>query len=89
LANEHGVEAFQIGEDHKLLQRRVITDIAISVRMGVSPLFGGLAEERDVEQIGLVGINEDGLGLGDGGRNEGLFDRIRVDAVVDLGQGAL
>ena len=30
-----------------------------------------------------------GLGLGDGGRDEGVLDGIGVDAVVDLGEGAL
>jgi hypothetical protein len=67
----------------------MVADVALGLRMGVAPLLGGLAEEGDIEQIGLAGVNVIGLGLGDGGRDKGLFDGVGVDAVVDLGQGAL
>ena len=89
MADEHGVEAFQIGKDDKLFQRSVIADVSLGVRMGIAPLFRGLAEEGDVEQVGLGGIDEPGLGLRDGGRDEGFLYRIGVDAVIDLGEGAL
>ena len=89
MTDEHGIEAFQIGEDDELLERSVIADGSLGVGMGVAPLFRGLAEEGDVEQVGFVGIDERGLGLGDGGRDECFFDGIGVDAVIDLGEGAL
>ena len=89
LADEHGVEAFEVGEDDELLQRGVVADVAIGVGMGVAPLLRRLAEEGDVEQVGLAGVNEAGLSLGDGGRDERILDRVGVDAVVDLGEGAL
>ena len=57
--------------------------------MGVAPLFCGLAEEGDIEQVGFVGIDETGLCLGDRGRNERFFYGIGVDAVVDLCQRPL
>ena len=89
LADEHGVKAFKIGQDNELLQRSVVANVAFSVGMLVAPLFGGLAEEGDVEQVGFVGIDETGLGFGDRGRNERFFYGIGVDAVVDLCQRPL
>jgi hypothetical protein len=89
LANEHGVEAFEVGEDDELLEGCVVADVALGFGMGVAPLLGGLAEEGDVEQVGLAGVNEVGLGLGDSGRDKRLFDGVGVDAVVDLGQRPL
>lgn len=47
--------------------------------MGVTPLFRRLAEKCDVEQVGFVGVNETGLGLGDRRRNQRFLDRIGVD----------
>lgn len=49
LADEDGVEAFEVGEDDELLQRGVVTDIAFGGGVDVAPLLGGLAEEGDVE----------------------------------------
>jgi len=67
----------------------VISDQKRGSGIGIAPLFGGLAEEGDVEQVRLAGIDGGGLGFGDGGRDEGVLDGIGVDAVVDLGEGAL
>ena len=89
LADEHGVEAFEVGEDDELLQRGVVADVSLGTGVGIAPLFGGLAEEGDVEQIRLAGIDGSGLRLGDERRNEGILDGVGVDAVVDLGKGAL
>ena len=61
LADEDGVEAFEVGEDDELLQRGVIPDIALGGWMRIAPLFGGLAEEGDVEQIRLAGIDRASL----------------------------
>jgi hypothetical protein len=57
LADEDGVKAFEIGEDDQLLQRGVVANVSLSVRMGITPLFGGLAKEGDIEQVGLAGID--------------------------------
>ena len=89
LADEHGVEAFEIGEDDELFQCGVVADVALGFGVGVSPLLGCLPEEGDVEQICLAGIDERGLILGDGGRDKRLFDGIGMNAIVDLGEGAL
>ncbi len=89
MANKDGVEAVEVGEDDELLQRGVVAKVALGVGMGVAPLLRGLAEEGDVEQVGFAGVNEAGLGLGDGGGNERLLDGVGMDAVVDLGEGAL
>ena len=50
---------------------------------------GGLAEESDVEHVRFAGIDQRRLLFCDGGRDECLPDGIGVDAVVDLGKGAL
>ncbi len=89
MADEDGIEAFEIGEDDELLQRSVVADVALGVGMGIAPLFRGLAEEGDVEQVGFAGINQRGLGFGDGGWDECFLDRVGVDAVVDFGERAL
>jgi hypothetical protein len=47
LADEDGVEAFEVGEDDELLQRGVVAEVAFGTGMRVAPLFGGLAEEGD------------------------------------------
>jgi len=67
----------------------VVADIALGVGMGVAPLRGGLAKEGDVEQVGFAGVNGSRLRLGDGGRDEGFFDGVGVDAVIDLRESAL
>jgi len=48
LADKHGVEAFQIGEDDELLQRGVVAEVACGIGMRIAPLLRGLAEEGDV-----------------------------------------
>jgi hypothetical protein len=62
--DEHGVEAFEVGEDDELLQWGVVADVSFGRGMGIAPLFGGLAEEGYVEQVRLAGINGGGLSLG-------------------------
>ena len=89
MADEHGIEAFEVGEDDQLFQRSVIAHVARGVRMGVAPLLRGLAEKGDVEQIRLLGVNEGGLGFGDGGRDERIADGVGMDAIVDFRQSAL
>ena len=49
MADEDGVEAFEVGQDDELLQRGVVAEVALGIGMGVAPLLGGLAEEGDVE----------------------------------------
>ena len=89
LTDQDRVEAFQVGEDDELLQGGVVADVALGIGVRVSPLLGGLAEKGDVKEVGLAGINERRLGLGDAGRDERFLDGVGVDAVIDLGEGSL
>lgn len=57
LADEDRVETFEIGEDDQLLQRGVIADVSFCIGMIITPLLGRLAEEGDIQQIGLAGID--------------------------------
>lgn len=83
------IETFEIGEDDELFQRGVIADVALGIGMGIAPLLRVLAEEGDVEQVGLVRVDEGGLFLAYGDRDQRRLDGIGVDAVIDLGEGAL
>ena len=89
LADEDGIEAFQVGQYHQLLQRGVVPLVTLGVGVDILPLFGGVAKKGYVQQVGLAGVDLAGLGFGDGGRDQGVFDGIGVDAVVDFGEGAL
>ncbi len=66
LADEDGVQAFEVGEDDELFQRSVVAEVSFGGGIGIAPLFGGLAEEGDVEQVRLAGIDGGGLRLGKG-----------------------
>ena len=89
MANENGIKALEICDDDKLLKRRMVADVAFGIGMGIAPLLRGLAKEGDIEQVGFVGIDERCLGLGECRRQERFLDRVRMDAVIDLGQSAL
>ncbi len=89
LADEDGVQVFEVGEDDELFDRGAVADIALGVGVGVAPLLGGLSEQGDVEQVGLAGINGRCLSLRDGWWKEGLLDGVGVDAEIDFGEGAL
>ncbi len=67
----------------------MVAEVALGVRIGIAPLLRGLPEKGDIQEVGLIGVNEVGLGRGDGRRHQGLLDGISMDAVVDLGEGAL
>jgi len=73
-----GVHILYVREDEELFQRGV-----------VAPLAGGLAEEGDVEQIGLVCVGDGGLFGGNLDGDQVSLDSIGVDTVVDLGKGAV
>ena len=83
------VHSLGIGEDEKLLDGGVVAHVAFKAWVGVAPLLRGLAEEGDVEQVGFGGVGDGGLGGGDFGRDEVLFYRVGVDAVVELREGAV
>ncbi len=84
-----GVQAFDVGEHQQLFEGGVFAHVAFQRGVGVAPLFGGQAEEGDVEYVGLAGIGDGGLRGCDGGRYQVRFDGVGVDAVVELGQGAI
>lgn len=89
LADENGIEALEICEDDKLLKRSMVADVAFGIGMSIAPLLGGLSEQRDIKQIGFVGIDKRCLGLGECRRQECFFDGVGVDAVVNLCEGPL
>ena len=60
-----------------------------SFGIGVAPLSGGLAEKGDVEQVRFGGVSHATCSGVTIGGNEVCLDGVGVDAVVELGQGAL
>jgi len=80
LADEHGVQAFEVGEDDELFERGVVADVSLGIRVCFAPLFDGLTEKGDVEEVRLTGIDGRGLGFGDGGWDESVLDGIGVDS---------
>lgn len=54
--DELGVHGFDVGEDEQLLDSREFAHVAFELGVGVAPLFGGEAEQGDVEQVGLAGV---------------------------------
>ena len=82
--NELGVHAFDIGQHQQLLDAGVFAQVAFEFGIGVAPLSGRLAEEGDIQQIGLAGIDDGRLCRRDGGGDEAGLDGVGVDAVVEL-----
>lgn len=57
--------------------------------MGIPPLLGRHAEQRHVQDISLVGIDQGNLTGGQFRRNQIFLDGICVNTVIDLGKVAL
>ena len=87
--DELGVHILEIGEDEELLEGGVVAYVAILIRTCIAPFTGGLAEKGDIEHVGFVGVGDGGLFRGDLVRDETEPNSIGVDAVVDLGEGAV
>lgn len=87
--NEFGVHALDIGQHQQLFDGGVFAHVAFKGGVGVAPLFGCLAEEGDIEQVRLGGIGDGGLGGRNRSRNQVRSDGVGVDAVVELGKGAV
>jgi hypothetical protein len=87
--DELGVHVLEVGEDEQLFQCGVVTHVAVFFRVGIAPFPGGLAEEGDVEKVGLVSVGESGLLCRDLCRDEVGLDGVGVEPIVDLGQGAV
>lgn len=89
LAQENGVEAFQIAEDHQLLQRGSVPDVSFGLGIFRAPFFCCFSEKGDIEEVRLAGINDCGLRRRDLHGEQGFLDGVGVNAIVDLGQCAL
>ena len=88
LMNEMGIQGFQVGQADQLRNIGFIADIALATGVFIPPLLGGFTEQRHVQQVGFAGVNLTDLLRCQRGRNQFGFDRIGVNAVVDLGQVA-
>jgi hypothetical protein len=67
--NEFGVHALDIGEHQQLLDRSVLPHVAFQLGVDVTPLFGSLAKQGDIKQVGFTGVGDGGLCRGDCGWN--------------------
>ena len=64
----------------------IIPDIAFQVGILLAPRLCSHAEHGHVQHVGFVGIDDARLFRSHFGRNQVLFDRVGMDAVVDFGQ---
>jgi hypothetical protein len=87
--DQFSVHTFDVGQYQQLLDAGVIAHVALQLGVGVAPLFGGEAEQGDIEQIGFAGIGDGRLRRRDCGGDQMRLDGVGVDAVVELGQGAV
>lgn len=87
--DELGVHALDVGQHEQLLNGGVFAHVVFQFRIGVAPLPGGLAEQGHIEQVGFVGVGDGGLRRRDLGRDEVGFHRVGMNAVIELGQGAV
>jgi len=84
--DKHCIEIFQIGQTDQLADIGIITDIPLFFGIFFPPLFGGLAEQRHVQNISFRGVNLAGLLFVQGARDQVFSDGIGVNAVVDFGK---
>jgi hypothetical protein len=83
-ANKMRVEVLKVREADQLRDIGVIPDIPFFVRVVVAPFFCREPEESHVEKIGFGCVHPVDLGLLELFRDQVLFDRVRVNPVVDL-----
>ena len=57
-ADEHRIQVFQIGQAHKLRDIGIVPNVTLKVRMGIAPLFGRSCQQRHIQNIGFVGIDQ-------------------------------
>ena len=72
-----------------MLDAGVVADIALARGIGITPLLGSLAEQGDVEDVGLIGVSEICLIPGNGGRDDVCLNGVGMNAVVKFGQRAV
>jgi hypothetical protein len=57
LLDQFGIETFEIGKAHELRSVRFVADIPFGAGVRITPLTGSHPKERDVQHVGLVGVN--------------------------------
>ena len=83
-ADEMCIEILEVGEADQLRDIGVIPDIPFFIRVAVAPFFCGESEERHVEEIGFGCVHPVDLGRVEFFWDQVLFDRVRMNPVVDL-----
>ena len=87
--NKFRVHPLDVCEYEQLLHGGMVTHVAAQFGIGVAPLFRGQSEESDIEEISLGGIGDSRLIGRDFRRDKMFTDSIGMDAVVELGEGAV
>ena len=87
--DEFGIHAFDVGKHEQLFDGGMVAHVAFEFGVGVTPLFRCLAEKGDIEHIGFVGVGDRGLSGRDFRRNEVCLYGVGVNAVIELGEGAV
>lgn len=88
--DELGIVAFEVCQYEQLFSGGIIPEVAREIGVLGFPLAGGDAEKRKVEQIGFRGVHDAFLSSDrKTRRNEMYFHSVGMDAVIDVGQGAM
>ena len=89
LLNEEGIHRFKVDQDEQLLDRSVITHVALEFWMLSAPLLGGHSEQRYIQNIGFVSIDKALLFFRQFRWNEVCFDSISMNTVIRFGKNAI
>lgn len=87
--DEFSVHPLDVGEHEQLLHGGVVAHVAVELGICVAPLFRGQTEESHVQQVGFAGVGDGRLRLRDFRWDKMLANSVGMDAVVELGQGAV
>ncbi len=82
------IHTFKVHKHYDLISIGMVTHVSGGIRVLCPPLLCGHAEQRHIQQVGFIGIREVGLLPRQVLRQQIFLDRVRMDAVVHLGQFA-
>ena len=84
--NHDGVQVLHVRKADKLIDVGVVALVSLEIGIRQLPLLMRLSEERNIQHVRLVRVDDAHLCPRHGRRNQVLQNRIGVNAIVDLCQ---